>query len=74
MKQDSATRQIDLPVLLETGMKLHAYRRSKHMVDFRHAGGLCADYSRILSIETHLAQAIIQNMKKSGGVLVPPDD
>ena len=73
MKQDSATRHIDLPVLLGTGIKVHAYTRSKHMVDFRHAGGLCVDYSRILSIVTHLAQAIIQNMKKTGGVLVPPD-
>ena len=44
------------------------------MVDFLHASGLCADYSRILSIETHFAQEIIQNMKKTGGVLVPPDD
>ena len=55
-------------------MKVHAYTRSKHMVDFLHTSGLCVDYSRILSIETHLAQAIIQNMKKTDGVLVPPDD
>ena len=54
-------------------MKVHAYTRSKHMVDFLHAGGLCVDYSRILSIVTHLAQAIIQNMKTTSGVLVPPD-
>ena len=74
MKQDSATRHIDLPVLLGTGIKVHAYARSKHMVDFLHARGLCVDYSRILSIETHLAQAIIQNMKKTGGVCVSPDD
>ena len=54
-------------------MEVHAYTRSKHMVDFLHASGLCIDYSRILSIETHLAQAIIQNMKTTSGVLVPPD-
>ena len=55
-------------------MNVHAYTSNKHMVDFLHASGLCVDYSRILSIETHLAQAIIQNLKKTGGVLVPPDD
>ena len=55
-------------------MKFHAYTCSKHMVDFLHGSGLCVDYSRILSIETHLAQAIIQNIKKTGGVLVPPDE
>ena len=51
-------------------MKVHAYT----MVDFLYACGLCVDYYRILSNETHLAQAIIQNMKKTGGVLVPLDD
>ena len=46
-------------------MEVHAYTRSKHIVDFLHASGLCVDYSRILSIETHLAQAIIQNIEKN---------
>ena len=59
IEQDSATRHIDPPVLLGTGMKIHAYTRSKHKVDFLHASDLCVDYSRILSIETHLAQTII---------------
>ena len=68
--------RIPLPdTILGTGMKVHAYTRSKHMIsDFLHGSGLCVDYSRILSIETHLSQAIIENMKKTGGVLVPPDD
>ena len=73
LKQDSGTRHIDQPVLLGTGMKVHAYTRSKHMVDFFHTSGLCVDYSRILLIE-YFAQATIQNMKKTGGVFVPPDD
>ena len=55
-------------------MRVHAYTRSKHMVDFLQASGSCVDYSRILSIETHFAQEIIQNMKKTGGVLVLLDD
>ena len=55
-------------------MKVHAYKRSKRMVDFLHASTLCVDYSRILSIETLLALEIIQNIKTTGGVLVPPDD
>ena len=55
-------------------MKVHAYTRNKHMVDFLHASGLCVDYSRFLSIETHSCTGDNSKFEETGGVLVPPDD
>lgn len=59
--------------VLAVGLKVHAYSRSKHLISYLHSLGLSVTYSRILRIETQLAQAVISRMTETGGIYIPPD-
>ena len=53
-------------------MKVNAYSRSKHLITYLHSLGVSVSYSRILRVETQLAQAVISRMTTTGGIYIPP--
>lgn len=59
-------------VTTNTGLKVHAYSRSKHLIAYLHSLEFCVHYSQILRIETQLAQAVISRMSETGGIYIPP--
>ena len=59
------------PLQLADSLTLHHATRSRKLIDFLH--GICqsVDYRRILRLETQLANAVIEKMKRDG-VYIPP--
>ena len=45
---------------------MHQSTRSKKLVDFLHGFGLSVDYSRILRLETQLANSVIESTREEG--------
>ena len=60
------------PYVISVGLNLHANTRSERLINYFHAQGISVDYSRVLRIETQLAQAVIKRMENTGGVYIPP--
>ena len=58
--------------VLGVGLKVHAYTRSKHLVEFLHLNNTSVSYQRVLRVETQLAEAVLKRMASTGGVFVPP--
>ena len=48
--------------VLAVGIKVHTCTRSKHLVNYLHANNVSVGYTRILRIETQLAEAVLRRM------------
>ena len=60
------------PHVLAVGLKVHTYTRSKHLLNYLHANNVSVEYTRILRIETQLAEAVLRRMNLTQSVYVPP--
>ncbi len=61
--------QLEWPQPLAVGIAVHQSTRSKKLLEFLHGFGLSVDYSRILRLETQLANAVIEETEKQGAYL-----
>ena len=55
--------------LLAVGIAVHQPTRSRKLVHFLHGFGLSVDYSRILRLETQLANSVIESTREEGAHL-----
>lgn len=63
--------QREWPLQLSIGTAIHQSTRRRQLVDFLHSYGLSVDYSRILQLETQLANAICDRYTNEG-MYIPP--
>jgi len=59
--------------VLAVALKVHAYTRSKTLVQYLHRNGHCVNYGRLLRIENELAKAVITKMADNNDVYIPPN-
>ncbi len=60
------------PQVLGLALTLHHDTRNKKLVNLLNAQNLCIPYSRVLFLETALANAVVENTKKFDGLFIPP--
>jgi len=65
-------RQRENPNVVGVGLAVHHDTRNKSMVDLLNALGYSVPYSRILLLETSIANAVVQNTTMFQGLYVPP--
>ena len=65
-------RQRENPNVIGTALAVHHDTRNKKMVDLLNAQGYCVPYSRILLLETSIANAVVKNTTLFQGLYVPP--
>ena len=51
---------------------MHAYTRSKHLINYLPANSISVDYDRVVRVETQLAEAVISQMASAQGLYIPP--
>ena len=61
--------RLEWPQLLAVGIAVHQATRSKKLLELLHDFGLSVDYSRILRLETHLANSVIEANRAQGAYL-----
>ena len=59
--------------VLGVALKVHSSTRSKQLVTFLNSISVSVDYSRVLRLETQLAEAVIKRMTLTNGIYIPPD-
>ena len=60
------------PQVLGLALSIRHETRSKKVIELLNTNSLCVPHSRILYLETALANAVVENMKKFYGLYVPP--
>ncbi len=60
------------PQVLGLALTLHHDTRNKKLVNLLNAQNLFIPYSRVLFLETALANAVVENTKKFEGLFIPP--
>ena len=70
-KERSFRHQREYPLQLGVAVLAHQQFRSRSLTDLLHKLGVCVDYSRILRIETQLAEALLRH-SVDHGIYVPP--
>ncbi len=60
------------PQILGLALTLHHDTRNKKLVNLLNAQNLCIPYSRVLFLETALANAVVENTKKFEELFIPP--
>lgn len=65
-------RQRVNPNVIGMALAVHHDTRNKKMVDLLNALGYCVPYTRILLLETSIANAVVQNTALFQGLYVPP--
>ena len=58
--------RLEWPQQLAVAIAVHQSTRSKKLLDFLHGFGLSVDYSRILRLETQLANSVIESKTEQG--------
>ena len=61
-----------LPLQVAVGLTIHSKTRSKFIVDLMHKIGCSIDYSKVLRVETAIANAVLQKMTENDGIYIPP--
>ncbi|MES9880238.1 MAG: hypothetical protein ABW185_05080 [Sedimenticola sp.] len=61
------------PQQLAVGLSVRKETRSKRLINMLHGFGISTDYGRLLRIETQIADTIIQQMTRTGGLYIPHD-
>ena len=59
------------PLQLSVGLTVHSTFRSKELIDFLHGLCLSVDYTRIIAVETQIANQAVVSMYDNQGVFVP---
>ncbi|MES9905285.1 MAG: hypothetical protein ABW168_21745, partial [Sedimenticola sp.] len=67
----SSHHRREYPIQVGTGILIHQKTRNASLIDYLHHVGMSVEYSRILRIETQLAQAVL-NRSAEYDVYVPP--
>lgn len=62
-------RHLECPHQLAVGIAVHQSTRSKKLIEFLHGFGQCVDYSRILRLETQLANTVLEATREQGAYL-----
>lgn len=62
----------EYPLQVGVGLLSHQQMRSRSMIDVLHQLGVSVDYTRILRIETQLAQAVLRNSSEHN-IYIPPE-
>lgn len=70
-KEQVFRHQNENPQVTGLALVMHQRTRSKAEVELLHRLGHCIEYSRVLRIETQLANAILNKMKENGGIYIP---
>ena len=65
-------RSRENPQVLGLALTIHHDTRNKTLMNLLHAQNYCISYSRTLLLETAIANAVVENTKKFGGLYVPP--
>ena len=60
------------PQTLGLALTLHHETRNKKLIQSLSGMGYCVSYSRVMHLETALANAVLENTKKFQGLYVPP--
>ena len=60
----------EYPLQMGLGLTVHHMSRNKDFISLLHSFGICADYKKILNVETNLAEAVLDENMQSG-VFVP---
>ena len=71
MQATSFRHKFEWSLQLAVGLTIHNAMHSKKILDFLHGILLYVDYSRVIHLETQLANAVINKMKNDE-VYVPP--
>jgi len=59
--------------ILAVAFKVHAYTRSKILIEYLHHNGHCVNYSRLLVLEDKLAKSVLDNMACGNEFYLPPN-
>ena len=60
------------PQAMGLGLTVHHDTRNKKLLELLNSQGYCISYSRVLMVETALANAVVENTKQFHGIYVPP--
>lgn len=72
-KTTTSKKTRDYPLQVGVGLTVHANTRSKFLVQLMHSLGCSIEYSKVLRLETSIAEEVMRRMDGYGGVYIPPE-
>jgi len=66
------SRSFENEQVLAVAFKVHAYTRSRSLIQYLHRNGHCISYGRLMVLEAELAKSVMKNMSAENDSYIPP--
>ena len=66
------SRSFENEQVLAVAFKVHAYTRSRSLIQYLHRNGHCISYGRLMVLEAELAKSVMRNMTGENDSYIPP--